>query len=84
MLLCGSALLISGYLALHFFLFHQAKQNLIAKYEEAAKLSEEVNNMKGEIGKCYSAHICEFKFLYFSYEYTEKAGKVASNTLQPS
>ncbi|XP_047471930.1 vacuolar protein sorting-associated protein 37B-like isoform X1 [Penaeus chinensis] len=27
----------------------QAKQNLIAKYEEAAKLSEDVNTMKGEI-----------------------------------
>ena len=32
------------------FLF-QAKQNLIAKYEEAAQLSEEVNTLKGEMGE---------------------------------
>lgn len=29
----------------------QAKQNLIAKYEEAAQLSESVNTLKGEVGK---------------------------------
>ncbi|KAK4319567.1 hypothetical protein Pmani_009507 [Petrolisthes manimaculis] len=29
----------------------QAKQNLIAKYEEAAQLSESVNTLKGQVGK---------------------------------
>lgn len=36
---------------LQYFYIFQAKQNLIAKYEEAAQLSESVNTLKGEVGK---------------------------------